>query len=331
MHRVSAKATAWDDAMLAARNVEEQLRKSSIDITESMTLIGKAVHAYLEDKRAQQLNPDTLIKLERIFEKQLFEWCSANNVFSLDELTVTKLREWRSTWKDGALSAKKKQERVVGFFHFCVSSGWMKHNPAKQLSSIKVQQKTTDYFTRAEMESIVTGTHLIQNGQRLLALILLMRWSGLAIRDAVTLERSRLSADDSIFLYRAKTGTPVHVTIPPEVASLLRKLGNSNPRYFFWTGNGNPKTAVADWQRSFRRLFKVVKLEHEDKSAKRAFPHMLRNTFAVELLLSGMPMHDVAILLGHTSMRTTERYYTPFVSARQEQLTDQLRHSWSIQ
>ena len=33
---------------------------------------------------------------------------------------------------------------------------------------------------------------------------------------------------------------------------------------------------------------------------------MFRDTFAVELLLSGVPMEDVQILLGHTSIRTTE-------------------------
>ena len=54
MHRLSAKTTSWDDAMIAARKLEEQLRKSAIDVTESVTLVAKAVKAYLADKRAQQ-------------------------------------------------------------------------------------------------------------------------------------------------------------------------------------------------------------------------------------------------------------------------------------
>ena len=178
------------------------------------------------------------------------------------------------------------------------------------------------------MDDLVSGTHAIRNGDRLRALLLLMRWSGLAIRDAVTLERSRLSADDAIFLYRAKTGTPVQVTIPPDVARVLRELVNSNPRYFFWTGNGNPKSAVADWQRSFRRLFKKANLCHEDSTPKRAFPHMLRDTFAVELLLAGVPIYDVSLLLGHSSVKTTEKHYAPFVMARQEQLTDYVKQAW---
>ena len=329
MFRVTAKTTSWDEAILSARHVEDQLRKSLVDVTESMTSIEKAVSAYLADKRAQQLSDETIKKLERIFKKQMLEWCTANGIFTLSELTVTRLREWRSTWKDGALAAKKKQERVIGFFHFIQSSGWMTHNPAKQLSAIKVTQKPTDYFTDDEMERLLSGTHSIRGGDKLKVLIELMRWAGLAIRDAVTLERSRLNDYDQIMLYRAKTGTPVFVTIPPDVAESLRKVESTNPRYFFWTGNGNPKSAVADWQRVFRRLFKKVTLRHLDNTPKRCFPHMLRDTFAVNLLLVGVPIHDVAILLGHTSVRTTEKHYSPFVMARQEQLTECVRQAWS--
>jgi site-specific recombinase XerD len=43
---------------------------------------------------------------------------------------------------------------------------------------------------------------------------------------------------------------------------------------------------------------------------------MLRDTFAVELLLVGVPLHDVAMLLGHKSIKTTEKHYAPFVMAR---------------
>jgi integrase len=113
------------------------------------------------------------------------------------------------------------------------------------------------------------------------------------------------------------------------VAKILRNLSSPNPRYFFWTGNGNPKSAVADWQRTFRRLFEKVDLRHADGTPKRAFPHMLRDTFAVELLLVGVPLHDVATLLGHSSIRTTEHHYAPFVMARQEQLSEAVKMAWA--
>ncbi len=45
------------------------------------------------------------------------------------------------------------------------------------------------------------------------ALVLLLRYSGLRIRDAVTLSKSRLSGN-RLFLYTAKTGTSVFVPLP---------------------------------------------------------------------------------------------------------------------
>ena len=61
--------------------------------------------------------------------------------------------------------------------------------------------------------------------------------------------------------------------------------------YFFWTGRGLRKSAVADWQRSLKRVFADAKVSGN--------AHMFRHTFATDLLTRGVPIEDVAILLGH--------------------------------
>jgi len=52
---------------------------------------------------------------------------------------------------------------------------------------------------------------------------------------------------------------------------------------------------------------------------------MFRDTFAVELLLSGVPIDQVSLLLGHSSVKVTEKHYSPFVKARQEQLENSVK------
>jgi integrase/recombinase XerD len=158
-----------------------------------------------------------------------------------------------------------------------------------------------------------------------------MRWSGLRIRDALTLERSRLSDDNKLLLYQAKTGHPVYVPLPPDIAEALRALppgARPNPLYFFWSGNGLPKTAVADWQRSYRRLFELAGIKKANGSLKRCHPQMFRDTFAVEMLLAGVPLEQVSMLLGHKSIRVTEKHYAPWVRARQEQLELSVQRAW---
>ena len=45
-----------------------------------------------------------------------------------------------------------------------------------------------------------------------------------------------------------------------------------------------PKPAVADWQRRYRRLFELAELKKPTGTRKRCFPHMFRDTFAIEML-----------------------------------------------
>jgi integrase len=134
--------------------------------------------------------------------------------------------------------------------------------------------------------------------------------------------------DDQIFLYRAKTGVPVNVVVPADVADLLRSLKNSNPRYFFWSGNGDPRSARKAFERSYWKLFDLADIKLEDGTRKRCHPHMFRDTFAVELLLAGNPMDQVSLLLGHSSVKITERHYAPFCKARQQQLSAAVKRSW---
>ena len=55
---------------------------------------------------------------------------------------------------------------------------------------------------------------------------------------------------------------------------------------------------------------------------------MFRDTFAVEMLLAGVPLEQVSMLLGHKSIRVTEKHYAPWVRARQEQLELSVQRAW---
>ena len=56
--------------------------------------------------------------------------------------------------------------------------------------------------------------------------------------------------------------------------------------------------------------------------------HRFRDTFAVELLLAGVPLDRVSVLLGHKSVRITEKHYAPWVRSRQGQLEADVRRTW---
>ena len=148
----------------------------------------------------------------------------------------------------------KKQDRAVGFFYLCVRNGWLPQNPALGLGSIIVKPKPTDYYPKEEFEKLLDATHpyrdtafqrgdamILSGGKRIRALLLLMRHSGLRIRDAVTMHRSRINEEGELFLYQAKTGHPVRVPLPPEALQALEDCKDqcATPDYYFWTAKGS--------------------------------------------------------------------------------------------
>jgi len=86
-------------------------------------------------------------------------------------------------------------------------------------------------------------------------------------------------------------------------------------RYFF-QDRSNDESTYRNYQFSLKFTFKRAGVPHRHV-------HMFRDTFAVELLLADVPLERVSKLLGHTSIKTTEIHYGPWVKARQQQFGSQ--------
>ena len=150
------------------------------------------------------------------------------------------------------------------------------------------------------------------------ALILLMRYSGLSIRDAVTLEKNSIDTKSNLTLRRAKSGELVMLPLHSLAIEALKQIAQPVHPYYFWTGNSSPQTTANYWR---GRLYLV-----SAKAGVHNFKtHRLRDTFAVESLLAGVQMQDVSTLLGHSSVSTTERYYAPWNVSRREWLIKIIR------
>ena len=159
------------------------------------------------------------------------------------------------------------------------------------------------------------------NAKRLRGLVLLLRYSGLRIGDATSCPIERLQGD-KLFLYTHKTGTPVYLKLPAFVVETLKAIPQASEPYWFWSGAGKVDNNTETWRRRLNWLFGLANVNN-------GHPHRFRDTFSVELLLARVPIEQVSVLLGHSSVKITERHYTPWVRARQERLDADLERAWA--
>jgi integrase/recombinase XerD len=334
--RVSARTRSWKEAEFKARELEFGEREVFTGVKGAT--VESAVVAYLADQEARHLSRGTLAQSRAFLAGEFLTWCYEHRLLHLSHVLLPQIREFRHSWDIGARTAVRRHERLRSLFTFCMSNGWIQGNPMNGLKKPVVRKNPpTEYFNRQEFTRILNATreYHYRGGRdcrhragRLRALILLMRWSGLAIKDAIILERKAMDGRGALLLRRAKTGVPVFVPLPPAVVSNLLDLPPASSKYFFWSANGDPRSAVQGYERSFRKLFLLANLKNPDGTPKRCHAHMFRDTFAVELLLAGAPIDQVSALLGHHSIKMTEKHYLPWVRARQRQLTATVRRAW---
>jgi site-specific recombinase XerD len=283
-------------------------------------LIGLACEDFLADARARGLREPSLYKYRLLLSRlQLF--AKDKGLVHISNLDLEMTAKFRESWTNKGTAARKKLESLRTFFRFCHDRGWTDSNPAAKLKMGKIEEPPVEPFTTEELDCIVRAIDKYPdkaNAVRLRALMLLLRYSGLRLGDAVTLDRARIESG-RLFLRTAKTGTRVFIPLPVVVLDAIAACpGKPHP---WWSGEGKRKSVIGNWQRSLKRLFELA-------NVKNGHAHRFRHSFAAELLMHGAALTNVAQLLGHSSEKITERHYSSWIQGRQERLEDDVRKGW---
>ncbi len=319
---------SWAGAEDAKRDLEAQLTgRAPAPSADGGLLLDSAIDTFLASKAAQGLQGGVCDAYKRQL-KRLRDFSEASGAFTVDRaLTLDNLIAYRATWTPQYKSSTTRalvQRYLVHFCHFCYNAGWVARFP--KLSAIKVDEPETEPLTAEEYDKVIAAAT-----GKTRTIIKLMRWSGLAVRDASTLRRTDLLFDEASGIYkiirdRTKTGAPLYVPIPKDVAADVLATLNGNPVYVFWGKRAN--TQEANYANFMSDSISAAFTAAGVSSAGHMVSHRLRATFAVDLLQKGLPLEHVSKLLGHRSVTTTERHYAKWVKGRQDRLDALVSATW---
>jgi integrase len=366
--RLSVKTRSWEKAELEAQKYrdskdpqKQELKRLRAKQENESILITDAIALYLADMTARLGNNATVgndrslladvdlkTKLVKV-SGHLLRWINnlpvSKRPVYIKDITVAHLTEWRASWKCGDLTAANRWTRTKGFLMFCERQGWIQDNPARKLKSLAADRGSrTAIFTDEQYNAILDAVKLYDPPtaplesrnhlhQRLTVFIELMRWSGMAIVDAVQY-RPELVDDEGVLRYkRQKTDTLATVPLPTHVTALLRNVPVAKGCEADQPFRRKNRVIRADkklWLYRLQSVFAlagITEVKNELGRARKPHAHMLRDTFAVWYLRHGSRLQVVSKMLGHAKTATTEQAYLPWVKELEEAYISEARHT----
>lgn len=126
------------------------------------------------------------------------------------DITSSDVDRWRNTWifREESYSLKNSNARIKAFFTWAVKFEHLDKNPFDKLDKLKLTPVPTLPLSEPEYKQLLHAVASLKQRRgslhhTLVNLILLMRWSGLAILDACCLRRDALKGDN-LRTYRQK-------------------------------------------------------------------------------------------------------------------------------
>ena len=300
--------------------------------------VADATEAFLAKSKNRNIAPNTLAKY-RTFTNQVSAFAADRGYVYIDQLTVTDMDRFYASWKDGIRAKAKKLERLKAFIKFCVKREWLAKHIADDLeapegSSVTVPKSP---FTDEELERLYAacdklGPQLKQGpgyrtwaGEDVKDFIYLSIYTGLRISDVATFDITKRLKGNDVFLRMHKTKRPLFTWIPDWLVQRLRARQVVHGPTIFGAGfTRNAKQLCDIWRN--KRLKKVFELAGPWETP--AHPHKFRHTFVRILLEKGVPVSDVAELIGD-SEQILRKHYAAWMPGRQDRLTRILQEAFA--
>ena len=322
-------AGSWNGSIPASPQPKAPLERQRAAIRE-------ATQDFLAKATNRGLTKSTLKKYGT-FTRQMNAYAEERGYLMLDQLTVSDMDRFYASWKDGIRSKAKKLETLKSFIRFCRKREWIDKDIADDLqapegSSIPANKMpfTDDELGRLFKACDDLGEPTPQGpgyrpwgGEDAKDFILLSIYTGLRISDVATFNiEKRLNGND-IFLRMHKTRKELYTWIPGWLVERLHAREKKHGSMIFRIGQSSDIHAISErWRVQLNRIFKMAGPFDEHPT-----PHRFRHTFVRILLEKGVPVADVAELVGDTE-EVVRRHYAKWVPERQARLQKILRDAF---
>ncbi len=245
------------------------------------------------------------------FENFIIEECHS---FNPDQIERDHIRMWIAQLvEQGAKSSSvnRKLSALKSFFKYLEREGVVSKNPAEHVSGPKKSKKLPSFANDNDLSKILD----IDNNSsddfetvRNTFILYLLYVTGMRRAELINLKNNDIDLNSKSIRVLGKGNKERIIPLADSTIEKLKKyidirnreIENKSP-FLFVKNNGDPLYP--------KMVYNIVREQLEEiPTLSKKSPHVLRHSFATEMLNNGAEINAVKELLGHSSLSSTEIY-----------------------
>lgn len=254
---------------------------------------------------------------------------------NVSKITLPLIQKYRLALNRMDLGKKTQNYHVIAlraFLKYLIKNDIPTLAPEK-IDLGKIPERTVEYLSREELERLFKAVDLSDlRGLRDRAILETLYSTGLRVSELRNLNRTQVDLRRCEFQVRGKGKKPRIVFLSPSakkhIEQYLKTRDDNHKPLFLNHGRVKVDLITGDEKRrltaaSIQNIVRNTALRAG--IVKRVTPHILRHSFATELLIAGADIRSVQEMLGHSSITTTQ-IYTHLTNKRLREVHQKFHH-----
>ena len=294
-----------------------------MESSKSQSELEKAITDYLVYLEVEKNSSPLTRRNYTHYLNRFSEWMKKNNKNKVADITQDTVRDYRvylsrlEGGDEGTISRKTQGYHIIALRSFL---RWLIRNDKPALAPDKIDLPKAEghslKFLNGEQVDRLLNAPTLSNvaGKRDKAILEVLFSTGLRVSELTRLDRSKVDLERREFGVIGKGNKNRVVFLSGRAADWIAEYlkdrdDNYQPLFIRHKGNFGPEISDEEVRltpRSVQRLIK--KYARKVNITVDVTPHVLRHSFATDLLMAGADLRSVQEMLGHKNVSTTQIY-----------------------
>ena len=273
----------------------------------------EAIAKFIEHlKFEKRYSPHSLIA----YEGDLKQWSlflhSEFEVSTLNEVNASFIRSWLVSLMESGLEARSVNRKITtlkSFYKYAVRCNWVEVNPMGKITSPKVSKRLPVYI-EAEKLDLMLDNQLFEDdfdGRRDHLILELFYGTGMRLSELIGLSIQNVDIRNLQLKVTGKRNKQRIIPLFPSLANQVSKFldernGIASENSILFIRKDGKALYPALVYRLVKKYLSTVSTQ------KKRSPHVLRHSFATEMLNKGADLNAIKEILGHANLSATQVY-----------------------